>query len=543
MPNEPRILTWSAVSSKKQADDDKFSIPDQIAMGRQIALGMGGVIVDELVVRGFSRDYRTLAEVVSATHDKDMDAFRKLHEHIQARDFDVFVCVDADRFGRKASLVLEIIDLITEEMGADMLTYIDNMTMNDENSLTIGLLKAYKAQMDIKRMKENHRKGMNNRASQNKLVGSVVPPFLIRVRDDAGKEIATLVNEELRSLWTDMAKVILDRVRWEEVETVLFEKYGHGVNGKPLTRGAVYQWVTNVAFWGHNARNVKSRNGVHVRRRAPWIWDDSVDPPPGVLLFRHVRPAVYSGEWAELGNQVRDELWRRYRLKGKAPTYNTFRFHGLLVCDSCGYSLNQSRSQKNDHVYLACQTRYRQEARGVECRERRYIHADKVQAYFDLELRKGVAGQPGELFDVNAKVSEVERSVDNEQRSIDRQTSRLQALAMELADAPPAARDVYRQQIARLSQEIEAMQQRVLEWKREASSRSHLHADQQRVLAVLKVRGVDWLWAQSDGVIHQHLAASLGDNQLVVRNGEIVGAIPAPNNRVATMRRSKRPTV
>ena len=542
MPNPPRVLTWSAVSSKKQAEDDKFSIPDQIAMGRTIAARLDGELIDELVVRGFSRDYRTLAEVVSATSDKDMDAFRKLHEHIQARDFDVFVCVDADRFGRKASLVLEIIDLITDDLGADMITYIDNMTMNDENSLTIGLLKAYKAQMDIKRMKENHRKGMNNRAAQNKLVGSNAPAFLRRIRDDAGKEIATVVNEDMRSLWTAIARVVLDRVRWEDVERVLFEQYQQGVDGQPLKRGAVYTWLMNPAWWGHNARNGRKHGDTWTRQLGPWIWDDRIDPPDDVLLFRHVRPAVYSGPWAELGDEVKGELWRRYRLRGKATTRDTFRFHGLLVCDGCGYSLNQSRSGVNQHIYMACQTRYRP-ARGVECPERRYIHADKVQAYFDAQFRAVLTEQPGELFAINREAAAIQHSASDEQRTIARQTERLQALVMELADAPAAARAVYRQQIARLSEEIETMQHRVGEWRRDLSSRSALQVDQQRIIESLRKHGVDWLWQQPDGVIHQYLAASLGDHQLVIKNGEIIGAIPAPNIRVVTIRRKRHSSV
>jgi DNA invertase Pin-like site-specific DNA recombinase len=543
MTSPRRVLTWSAVSSKKQAKDDKFSIPDQIAMGRQIAADLDGDLVDELVVRGFSRDYRTLAEVVAATQDKEMDAFRRLHDHIQARDFDVFVCVDADRFGRKASLVLEIIDLITEELGADMITYIDNMTMNDENSLTIGLLKAYKAQMDIKRMKENHRKGMNNRAAQHKLLGSFTPLFLLRLRDESGKEVATVVNEELRPLWTDIAAVVLDRIRWDECEQALFDRYGHGVDGQPFKRGSVYGWLMNPAFWGHNARNWRKRANTWVKQLGPWIWDDSVDAPDSVLLFRHVRPAVYSGEWAELGERVKAELWRRYRLKGKAKTRNTFRFHGLLVCDGCGYSLNQSRSGMNDHVYMACQTRHRKAARGIDCPERRYIHADKVKAYFDAQLRVALDSQATELFEVNQEVALLQRSVEDEQRQIERQRDRIQALVMELADAPAVAREVYRQQIARLSQEIDAMQGRLFERQREVNSRRNSQADQARVIGLLKERGVDWLWEQEDGFIHQVLSTALGDNQLVVKDGEIIGAIPAPNRRIITKRRNRRPSV
>lgn len=534
----PRVLTWSAVSSKKQAADDKFSIPDQIAMGRAVCARLGGTLVDELVVGGFSRDYRTLAKVVAATDDNDMDAFRKLHHYIETKAFDVFVCLDADRFGRKASLLLEIIDLITNEMKADLITYIDNVTMDDENSLTVGLLKAYKAQMDVRRMTENYRKGMNVRAGDGRSTSSTLPPYHLRVRDDKGKEIKIIVNEDMRQVWTDVAALILERVGWDMMEQELFDRFGHGKNGGRYPTGTLYSWVLNPGFWGHTGRNWKKHGNRFTKRGGPWIWDSTLPAPDDVQMHRDVKPAVYSGEWTELGERVKAELLRRYRRAGKASVRNTFRYHGLLVCEECGYTMNKANGKLPHQVYVGCQTKSRQDSRPVNCTQTRYIRADEVQDYCDRQLKREVAGEPNDLFEVQHSAASIEKQIAGTQRSRDKNTNRVQSLVQELADAPSSVRDVYRQQIAAYSLDIERDDARLVQLQRALGGQRHLQSDQARVIADLRERGVDWLWQQPDGVIHQYLSAALGDSQLVVKDGEIIGTAPA-RPKVVTLRRKR----
>lgn len=540
MSDAPRVLTWAAVSSKVQAHDDKFSIPDQIRMNREVVKRLNGVLVDELVVPGFSRNYRTLAHVIAATDDSETDAFRKLHRYIEQRAFDVFVCLDADRFGRKASLVLEVIDTITEDCGADIVTTFDNMTMDDESALTVGLLKAYKAQMDMKRLIAARKKGMARRAAQGKTVSSTVPLFHRRVRGDNGKEIGLEVNEDLRPLWTDLATVLLRRVAWQDVERVLFDEFGHGrvVDGvkQPYPVEAFRSLVLNPGFWGHSGLYYFKKADQSTQFRGPWCWDPAVEPPPPMIIHHHKKPAVYGGPWAELGEQVKRELWRRYRLGGKGMPQNTYRFHGLAVCDECGYTLVKVVNNRR-WVYLRCDTRWKPSRRQVTCAQSTHIRAEVVQAYFDDQLRAEVAGLPSDLFDVRADAATLARRIATEERQLKTLKRQLDTATAELVRARKAARDSFQRQIDRLADDIERIEDRLAQWRSDLQTSDRVRRGQEDVIALLKRHGVDWLWEQPDGFIHQVLSTALGDRQIVVRDGEITGTAPIHDKRFKTRRR------
>ncbi len=534
----PRILTWSAVSTKVQAKDDKFSIPDQIRMGREIVTRLDGVLVDELIVPGFSRNYRTLADIVTATDDTETDAFRKLDHYIKTRAFDVFACVDADRFGRKASLVLQIIDLITDEMGAQLITYIDNMTMDDENSLTVGLLKAYKAQMDMKRLRDSYYKGMDQRARDGRSTSTILPLFHRRERDlSSGKDGPVTVNEDLRPLWTDLATCILNHVEWERMEDVLFQQYGHGREGEPYNRMYFRTLVMNPSFWGHVSKRRRRKGDVRRRFYGPWLWDETIDPPKGLTLYRHRRPAVYSGPYAELGERVKQELWRRYRLEGKATSNNTYRFHGLFICDECGHTLSKHATKRNRVVYMRCDTRWRRKERPEGCTQVRYFPTDAIEAFLTDELEDYLAGVTTTVFSSAGNVRMLEATLERERAQLAKSRTRLENLVTGFADAPEAARAVFHRQMEVLSDEIERATASIQNLEHEMLARRDIRQAQEAALVDLRANGVPWLWTQPDTKIHRVLVAILGDNQLVVRDNEILGSAPIRNPKLLTRRR------
>lgn len=527
MKTSPRIITWSAVSSKRQAEDDKYSIDDQRRMGREVVEKFNGTLIDELIVPGFSRDYRTLAEVITATDDNEVDAFRRLAAHIRRRSFDLFVCLDADRFGRKASLVLEIIDIVTRDCDAEIYTMFDNFTMDGTTGLTVGLMKAYKSQMDMERLKEGRKKGLVKRTQQGKANSSSMPLFHRRIRDDSGKEIAIVVNEDMRNLWTDLATVILRGVGWRRVETVLFNEFGHGKNGQPYLPETMRAYVLNPNFWGHSALYYYKKNNVSHISVGPWMWDETVSPPSPIIIYHNLKPAVYGGEWAELGERIKAELWRRHGIKGKGTSENTFRFHGLLVCDQCGYTLARVRTNVNGYEYLRCETVWRQRAdRNARCTMTKHIRAEVVQAYFHEQLQAYINNASVDFFDTKSNIATLENRIEAEQQNIKRLHVRLETMITELTDAPEAARDIYRRRIAEVSEEIERSKGNVQAWNRETMADAELKKAQERIAAELKENGADWLWTQSGTVIHQFLAVALGNRQVVVRDGEIVGTTP-----------------
>src|SRR5690349_16627532 len=103
-PKPLRALGWLAVSTAEQAKDEKESIPAQKRDIGEVCKDRGWTLVDMLEVPGFSRNYLTLREFADEALKEGIDAGIKLEAHLQARDFDVFVVRDGDRFGRSQAL-------------------------------------------------------------------------------------------------------------------------------------------------------------------------------------------------------------------------------------------------------------------------------------------------------------------------------------------------------------------------------------------------------------------------------------------------------
>lgn len=530
--NGSRFLLWGAVSSGKQDTPDKYSIDDQLAMGHALVKRYNGVVVDELVVHGFSRDFHTLADVITAADDKNREiiAFRRLKEHIDRRTFDVFVCYDADRFGRKSSLVHEVIGRITEDVGAVIYTLFDNFIMDDENSGVVGMIKAFKAQQDIKRLKEYREKGMDKRAQDGRSTTPRLPLFHRRIRDEVtGKEVAVVVDESYRPLWNDLAEVLLRGIAWDHVEQVLSAEYGHNnTDGKPYRAEFMRELVLNPSFWGHAAKNVHKLGKQSVRRRGPWIWDETVPPPEHVTIYYNRRQPVYGGDYAELGERVKVELWRRYQLYGKATPHSTFRFHGLLVCDECSYSLNKSVSARSpNNVYMRCETRYRPHIRPLGCTTTRMIRASVIQVFFEEELQRYMEGLPSAIFGAVSKGEALTRQLEAAKQEHQKTKAQMTTLIQELSTAPEAAKMYFRNEINKLAQQVEHQERSITSLDRQENSLRTINNAEAHVRSKLRGKSEGWLWNQPDIEIHQTLSALLGDKQVVVSHGEIVGAIPA----------------
>lgn len=525
------VLIWAAVSTQAQ---DKYSIEDQLRLCREWCVQHNARIVDELTVRGFSRDYWTLADVVAAsTNDPDMVAFAKLQAHIRKRSFTVFLCYDADRFGRTQSLVHEVIGRITRDCGARIYTLFDRVWMDEENAPMIGTLKAYKAQQDVSRLREYRAVGMDNRARNGKSTSAEMPLFHKRVRDDSGAEVAVVVNEELRSLWTDVAIQILRGTSWNKMERVLFENFGHGNNGKPYRPFYMHDLVTSPGWWGHAALNYRRSKNKSTKEVHPWIWDESVAPPPEITVYRNRLPAVYSGKYAELGEQVKKELWRRYKLRGRATAANTFRFHGLLVCDKCGYTLTMTVGNPPRRPrYVRCATFYdhRYGSRGASCDQRGYITLEYIQEYLTPHIENKLKNLPDEIFDFASPTEAIRQRVKEETARLEKLKKRHEFYYNELPEADNEGRVTLREKIKEASQQISSTKEVLDVLNRQLLSTHDFDRAQADALKTIRDNGgVEWLWAQGDTFTHQILSAMLGTRQLVVRDKEIIGTLPTEN--------------
>ena len=160
--NKPqRAISWAAVSSAVQADDDRESIPTQIAENEAAAQRLGLSLEDTLVVPGHSRRYLDFHELAQDARAKGIDAFDKLLSHIRAGDFDVLLCRDGDRFARSQALHAYIVESVIEA-GARIYSLADGWIDKSNYRMFIAL-GGYRSAGDIDKLVSRRDMGMRGR--------------------------------------------------------------------------------------------------------------------------------------------------------------------------------------------------------------------------------------------------------------------------------------------------------------------------------------------------------------------------------------------
>lgn len=74
MPSSPlRAISWVAVSTAAQADDERASIPAQIADNAELAKKLELTITDTMIVPGHSRRYLDIHELARDARAENAD--------------------------------------------------------------------------------------------------------------------------------------------------------------------------------------------------------------------------------------------------------------------------------------------------------------------------------------------------------------------------------------------------------------------------------------------------------------------------------------
>lgn len=206
---ETRCLIWCAVSSRAQNKPDKISLPQQEAKSRALAEENGWRIVDVLSVPGHSRRYIDFHELAEDAAQKDIDAFYRLDQHWNARDFDVLIVLDGNRFARTQALHAYITEK-TIEMDARIFSLIDGWVDKQNYRMWIAM-NGYKSAGEIDRFVRERDAAMDARAAKGLPVSSRVIFSHKVIRDpNSGKAIRLEVDESKRRLWDDLAILILE---------------------------------------------------------------------------------------------------------------------------------------------------------------------------------------------------------------------------------------------------------------------------------------------------------------------------------------------
>jgi DNA invertase Pin-like site-specific DNA recombinase len=309
-----RFLIWTAVSSEEQAE--KYSPQEQANLAHQHVAKWGGSVVAELSVSE-SRSIVLFEDACAR-----IPAYAALRDHIAAKTFDVLICYDTTRLGRKTSLILAVLELCAE---AGIAVYeIDNPPPDlagarGYDRQLLDALKAVGSQREVEKLKQRLAYGRIGRVKAGGFPGRE-PPYGYRYvyAADGARGIETV----------------------EEQAAIVREIFAAYLAGRGMNTIAADLQARGVPSPGsHTAAGSWQKTGVWVIIRRAWTYAGvSRLAPKGQLL------AEGRGRWepiidTEIAERALAEHATR---KANRRTANAkSRLTGVVWCEQCGRPMRQ----------------------------------------------------------------------------------------------------------------------------------------------------------------------------------------------------------
>lgn len=509
-----RVVIWTAVSSEEQAKDDKVSLEQQEQAGRAWAAAQGGTVVAHLSVPGHSRSEVDLIDALDELRRNGVTAYDDLRALWKERAFDVLWAYSHSRLGRARTILSHVIDNVIKSGATIFLEHggiIDRH--NKDMQLAMGNMTAV---TDLERFVESSRAGKAARAARGLPIGAHHPLSHRVIRDEKGKGVALVPDESKRRLIEDAARLIVEGVPYFKLSETLYERFGHGMDGRPYAHSTFYELFHNPYFWGNGAfnyRNPKLRGaGVGL-----WVFDEDVPLPEGVEVWRGTHPPALTGELAEaLKAAMR---YRAQEMRGQMRPYRSSVFAQLLVCGYCGHSmvLDSSRAYTPAGAVYRCHSQSKRyyESR---CTKYRAIRLSTARATIDSFLRTMWERNTPHIFEPPA--SDSQRRIEDIRRDIRQVEEQSRRLIMKQASAPESLAMLYDEQLAALGQQLARLKDVLRDEQHQAARRNVKDMDD-AYAELCRLNSVDVFWEQPETYINKLLHRLMGDRRFVVLDGEI----------------------
>ncbi len=309
-----RVLLVAGVSSKAQAADDKCSIPQQLADGRELCAGRGWPIVREIVVPGRSRYLVFLEDLLAKSPE-----FREILTVVRSGAVDLVVVRHKDRLFRTQELQQQLMAIFRrhkvqvyafdkphEPVPPDQLRVraIDKFMDSVEG---------FRAEDEIETFLERAADNKRARILERGLHGNWArPPYGYR---SAGRGQALVQVPEQVALIRLMAQWRLqERLGWKSIARRLNERGVPSPGGRQWLPFAVRRILSNRFYWGDTWWRDARGHGIH-------------------------QPIFAEEDWARL--QAVEAMLRGQHPR-EAPQYE---LSGLCRCAICGATM----TMHNDH--------------------------------------------------------------------------------------------------------------------------------------------------------------------------------------------------
>lgn len=516
-----RAAILASVSTEEQAKDTKASIPTQIAEAEALCKLQGWQVVARYVVPGHSRYYISLDECIAEMmkHDPPITAFRDMRDDWEHQRFDVLVVRAGDRIARTGALLATIIESIIK-VGRAKIFMLQGGEINENNySMVLSMLSwqiGYFAQSKA----QYQRIGMQMRMERG-LPATDVPLTHRLLRDERGKGVALVIDEEKRRLLDHLGQLILAHVSWRNIAREMAALGFLREDGKPYVGNTFRQAVLNPYCWGHSAMQWRHHHGR-------WAYDEAAPLPKNAKVRRNTHEPAWTGEVAEA---IKQELIRRgenFRVSPRAAQRGHYVFTGLLACRACGCRLiaHGGKNRYGTHyAYWRCTRGRRVDV--PECAETGFVRDKYVREWLDTRLRELLAQHMGidDLIIEDSIEDDIAIQVDLARRDVSSLSRRLEALVADSSTVDGrAAREVYRVQIDQVGKQLDARQTELDRLQALAGSVSDGERYTRRIaFEEIQQHGIDWLWELPTRETNALLRKLLGSYRLIIEGGKIIG--------------------
>lgn len=509
MTDKPlRVILWVAVSSRRQATEDKMSLVTQEADQRAIAERNGWQIVDILRVPGHTRKAKDINKLAAAMLKKGIDAYAKLIQYFESMSFDVLVVRDGSRFARTQALHSFVTETTIEDVGARIYSLADGWVDGSNMRMWIAM-SGFASASEIDNLKKRHKFGMIGLLESGKPVSSLDTLTHRKVRDKNGKAYTYAIREDTALAWQVIIDAFLDGQSYNAIARTLHENAIPPVYGDAWYPKMIGNALLNPITWGHIARYYHRRYGI-------WSFDVAAELPHGVLIKRDTHPPRWTGE---LAIQIQNELRRRNEsARGRAWPQSVDAFSGLIYCGCCGKRMTH-RNFNNWEAYT-CPTRYNTRTRTYappcSC-EKKSITVDVLQPFISGYLEYLLTERPN--IHVNKIVPA--DSVALYETELAEVGAKLGGLYVQRSTVPVDSVEYLVAEIIPLEARVTVLKTAIARLQHETALTRQQAAAKKTALAALRKTTVDGLWKLAPHRINQILHAVFAGTRVYIVNGEI----------------------
>lgn len=443
---QPRFVSWAAVSSLPQAK--KVSVDDQLETNKEHIAQWGGLLVEEIAIRGKTRSIVTLEEA------RKYEEYEQLCRLIDQRAFDVLIYLDRSRLGRKANLIDTIVEKCHEVGIVTYATESPPATLElkgfDFGNRVLGAIESIIAQHEVVKIQHRHEMGMAARVRDGNFPARVPYGWTVDyIKIDGKPTQIVLVDEEAKAIIARIVELYVDR-------GLSFRSIVQTLQDEGLPPPKLQTWkVTTIdrilgLAWRYagyvelNQRSKKKRQ--YIKEKSRWPALISEERAKQIVSERARRaPARRSVESPHLFSQIvycekcQRRMEARYQIRKKwsestvkertenyrcmtdgYPSHAKNQIAGFYITDAVRAAIHDIQSEENRQLLLVGQTDYRPriEANIAKTMQRLEKHEEATQRADDAY----VLGK----MDYDRYGRQLER-LENEQAQIQDELARLHA--------------------------------------------------------------------------------------------------------------------